>query len=58
MGENLYIQNLALKNGHWVKAKELPYYPSIWERIGHFLGKHVWTIGVKPRHCVMCGIVR
>jgi len=43
-----------LPKGIWVKAKELPYYPSIWETMGHWFGVHQWTYK-KPFKCVMCG---
>lgn len=41
------------KDCSWSEAKPLPYYPSIWERIYHFLGGHIWTY-VEPKTCVMC----
>lgn len=42
------------KDGSWSEAIPEPYYPSIWETIGHWLGIHQWTY-VKPYSCVMCG---
>lgn len=42
------------KDGSWSKAKPLPYYPNIWEYIGHWFGIHQWTY-VKPYQCVICG---
>lgn len=39
---------------HWTKATPLPYYPSLVERLLHFLGFHIWTCAGK-KECVMCG---
>ena len=47
------------QDGTWSQAKEEPYYPSIWEKIGHWFGIHQWTYpGVKLKKCVMCGEVK
>lgn len=43
-----------LENGQWVPAKEEPYYPSIWERIGHFFGKHIMPYDGKG-NCLLTG---
>ena len=39
----------------WIPAIEEPYYPSLLEKIKHFLGIHCWTITPHPRVCVICG---
>lgn len=38
----------------WRPATPLPYFPSLWEKIGHKLGIHQWTYQA-PFKCVMCG---
>ncbi len=57
------------KYGNWVPAEEVPYYPTISQRILHIFGVHNWTwflpesgslaidAGVDV-HCVQCGIKR
>jgi hypothetical protein len=45
-------ENLALVNGHWVPAQEEPYYPNLYEKIMHTLGKHFFY---QAEDCVMCG---
>lgn len=57
------------ENGNWIPATPEPYYPSLKEKILHFLGVHQWTYTLSslngqaitdtpPDHakCVMCGI--
>lgn len=41
----------------WIPAREEPYYPSVFEKIKHFLGFHIWTID-KPYRCVICKKMR
>jgi len=41
------------RDGSWSKAKPLPYYPNLVEKILHFFGVHQWTYQ-KPFKCVMC----
>lgn len=45
------------EKGEWVEAMPEPYYPSIFEKCSHILGKHVWTFhrAGYQRKCVMCG---
>ena len=51
------MPEIQLEDDKWVKATPLPYYPSIFERIGHWFGIHQWTL-VKPYKCVMCGKIK
>lgn len=71
-GEGQIIEAEMLEqdeNGNWVPAKELPYYPSISQRILHFLGVHNWTWTLPESgsmdinkgenvKCVQCGTLR
>ena len=43
----------TLKNGKWVNAQEVPYYPNIVEKIGHLLGKHYYY---QADHCLLCNL--
>lgn len=45
-------KTLTLKNGRWIEAEQIPYYPNIWEKIGHFFGKHY---PYENDHCLLCG---
>ena len=39
-------------NGKWRMADEEPYYPSLFEKITHWFGKH-WYY--EANHCLICG---
>ena len=47
-------ENQTLVNGRWVDAQEVPYYPSIGEKLQHrLLGKHFFYENSK---CLSCGV--
>ena len=40
-----------LVKGQWIDAVEIPYYPSLREKIGHFFGKHYYY---ENERCLIC----
>lgn len=55
----LYCDDLMMKGARWVPAIEEPYYANLVEKIGHFIGIHVYPYvdETKPHgmyRCLIC----
>ncbi len=53
-GDTKMSENKQLVNGVWTDAVEIPYYPSVVEKLQHrLLGKHFFY---ENKKCLICGI--
>jgi len=51
------------RNGRWEKALEEAYYPTIWEKIGHLFGRHIYPTTLFQQQydyykCLICRKMR